>query len=405
MTDAVTDAVAGSVRRWPFTALHELRHRPANQLPALDGLRAIAVLLVICNHWAFEWVSIAQLPAPGFINFPAFYWGWTGVDLFFVLSGFLIGKQLWGELYRDGSINIGRFVLRRGLRIWPLYYATMLALLLLNASKAPEWPDWVMLSNYVPTTYARSWSLSTEEQFYLLMPTLLLVFSKAVRARWWPLCVLGLLALVPAARAWTFAQLSTQPLSPERISVLMYSAFHLHCEPLLIGLMVAWISFRRPAWLAAPASPRVATRVLLCASALAIAGVGMRAINREIFAYLALGCVYGAALCVSLADRSWLTTVLRWPIWYPIARLSFGMYLNHMILREPTDTIIVLVNRVLGAGSPLAFVAGLLLTVAASALTAAITFVLVEQPGLAMRDRWLVRRKSLHPVAASAPAR
>ena len=201
------------------------------------------------------------------------------------------------------------------------------------------------------------------------------------------------------------AQLSTQSLSPERISVLMYSAFHLHCEPLLIGLMVAWISLRRPSWLAAPESPRVAARVLVCAGALAIAGVTLRAVNREVFAYLALGCVYGAALCVSLADRSPLTTVLRWPIWYPIARLSFGMYLNHLILREPTETIIALVNRTLGTGSPVAFVAGLLLTVAASALTAAITFVLVEQPGLAMRDRWLVRRKSLHPVAVSAATR
>jgi peptidoglycan/LPS O-acetylase OafA/YrhL len=401
----VSSAASGGVRRWPFTALHELRHRPANQLPALDGLRALAVLLVICNHWAYEWVSIAQLPPPGFINFPAFYWGWTGVDLFFVLSGFLIGKQLWGELYRNGSINVGQFVLRRGLRIWPLYYATMLVLLLFNASKAPEWPDWVMLSNYVPTTYARSWSLSTEEQFYLLMPTLLLVFSRTVRARWWPVCVLGLLALVPISRAWTFAQLSTQALSPERISVLMYSAFHLHCEPLLIGLMVAWMSLRRPAWLAAPSSRRVATRVVLCAGALAVTGIALRTVNREVFAYLALGCVYGAALCVSLADRSLLTAVLRWPVWYPIARLSFGMYLNHLILREPADTIIALVNRLLGAGSPLAFVVGLLLAIAASALTAAITFVLVEQPGLAMRDRWLDRRKQSHAVATSPATR
>ena len=388
----MTETAVSVHRRWPFGALHELRHRPVNQLPALDGLRAMAVLLVICNHWAAEWVDVAHLRAPTFVNFPAFYWGWTGVDLFFVLSGFLIGKQLWGELYRTGTINIGQFVLRRGLRIWPLYYVTMLILVLLRSSHGPQWPDWVMLSNYIPTVYARSWSLSTEEQFYLLMPTLLLIFSSAVRARWWPACVLLLLALVPLARAWTFAQLSTQSLSPERIAVLMYSAFHLHCEALLIGILVAWVSLRRPSWLGAVPAPRLAIAAIVGATTLAIVGIVLRTMNREVFAYLALGCVYGGAICVALADRSVLTAMLRWPVWYPIARLSFGMYLNHLILREPTDTILSLVNTALGSGSQAAFLAGLVLTVAASALMAAITFVCVEQPGLAMRDRWLSRR-------------
>ncbi len=354
----------------------------------------MAVLLVICDHWVFEWVDIAHLRAPTFVRFPIFYWGWTGVDLFFVLSGFLIGKQLWSELYRTGTISVGQFVLRRGLRIWPLYYAVMIALLLLRIPRAPQWPDWVMLSNYVPTGYARSWSLSTEEQFYLLMPTLLLVFRKLVTAKWWPVCVLVLLALVPLARAYTFAELSTQSLSPERISVLMYSAFHLHCEPLLIGMMIAWISLRKPAWLASTESSRLATRVFFGASAIAVAGVGFRMMNREVFAYLALGCVYGASLCIALADRSLVTAVLRWRIWYPIARLSFGMYLNHLILREPTDTIITLVNRIPGTGTDIAFLAGLVLTVLASAFTAAVTFVLVEQPGLALRDRWFARRRA-----------
>lgn len=361
----------------------------------------MAVLLVICDHWVFEWVDIAHLPSPSFVKFPLFYWGWTGVDLFFVLSGFLIGKQLWGELYRTGTIKVGTFVLRRGLRIWPLYYVSMVLLLLLSSTRAPQWPDWVMLSNYVYTRYARSWSLSTEEQFYLLIPTLLLAFRKLAPARMWPVCVLGLIAVVPAARAVTFAALSTQQLTPERIAVLMYSPFHLHAEALLIGLIVAWIALRRRDWLQPTAHSRVALRVLAASGAIAVAGVALRMLNREAFAYLALGCVYGAALCVALADRSILTAVLRWRIWYPLARLSFGMYLNHLVLREPTDTIIALVNRALGVGSHAAFLAGLTLTILASAMTAAITYVFVEQPGLAMRDRWLTRREARQTFGAA----
>ncbi len=392
-----------TARPWPWSALHELTHRPPNQLPALDGLRAAAVLLVICDHWVYEWVTIAHFTEPAIARLPNFYWGWTGVDLFFVLSGFLIGKQLWGELYRTGDVAVGQFILRRGLRIWPLYYVCMIVLFLLQSSKAPSWPDWVMLSNYVQARYGRSWSLSTEEQFYLLMPTLLVVFRRFLPKRWWPLAVLFLLAGVAGARAGTFAALSSQGIDPKRISTLMYSAFHLHCEPLLIGLLIAWTSLRRPQWLAAPAHGTVATRVFGVAGALAMFGVALRTLNREVFAYLALGCVYGAALCVGLADRSPLTAVLRWRVWYLIARLSFGMYLNHLILREPTDTILTLVNSMLPRDSTAAFLAGLLLTVVGSMVMSAITFVLVEQPGLALRDRWLARRRGvLAPVASPA---
>lgn len=362
----------------------------------------MAVILVICDHWVFEWVDIAHLPAPWFVKLPLFYWGWTGVDLFFVLSGFLIGKQLWSELYRTGTIKVGQFVLRRGLRIWPLYYVSMVLLLLLSTTRAPQWPDWVMLSNYAYTRYARSWSLSTEEQFYLLMPTLLLVFRKLLPARVWPACVLCLIALIPIARAVTFAALSTRNLTPERIAVLMYSPFHLHSEPLLIGLLVAWIALRRRDWLQPAPDSRIALRVLAGSGAVAVAGVALRMLNREAFAYLALGCAYGAALCIALADRSILTAALRWRIWYPLARLSFGMYLNHLVLREPTDTIIALVNRALGTGSHAAFLVGLTLTILASAMTAAVTYVFVEQPGLAMRDRWLARREAGPPLARAA---
>ena len=379
--------------KWPFTALHELAHPPRNHLPALDGLRAIAVLLVIFGHWVFEWVSIAHHSEPTISKLPMFYWGWTGVDLFFVLSGFLIGKQLWGELYRTGTIDIGNFILRRGLRIWPLYYAWMALLWLVQSSKAPSWSDWALVSNYVEARYARSWSLSSEEQFYVLMPTLLVVGQRLVPKRWWPACVVAMLALVPLIRSVTYHVLTARGFDGPTVSTMMYSALHLHCEPLLAGMLVAWVTLRRPTWLEAKRDGAMATRVLLAAGIIAILGVALREANREAFAYVALGSVYASALCVALADRSWLTGILRWSGWYLIARLSFGMYLNHLILREPTDTIIVFVSRLLGPDSVWAFILGLILTVIGSATMAAISFVLVEQPGLAVRDRWLARRQ------------
>jgi len=96
-------------------SLAELWSPPSNQISFLDGLRSIAILLVINLHFSAEFSSIhgdnfySRLPFV--IN------GWVGVDLFFVLSGFFIGGQLWKELQRSGTISIGRFILRRGLRI------------------------------------------------------------------------------------------------------------------------------------------------------------------------------------------------------------------------------------------------------------------------------------------------
>lgn len=395
---------AESRRPWPASAVHDLLTRPANQLPALDGLRAAAVLFVICDHWVYEWVTIAHHAQPAIARLPMFYWGWTGVDLFFVLSGFLIGKQLWSELYRTGTINVGSFILRRGLRIWPLYYATMIFFVVIGAERAPSWPDWFMLSNYVQANYGRSWSLSTEEQFYLVMPTLLLLFHRVVKQRFLPACIAGLLVMVAGLRAWTFATLSGQALDPKQISTMMYTPFHLHAEPLLIGLLVAWIALRRPGWLKPADDGRFAARAVGASMVAAMLAVALRMANREVFAYLALGVVYGAGLCIGLADRSFLTAVLRWKVWYYIARLSFGMYLNHLMLREPTDTILAIVSSVFPGDSTVGFLAGLVLTVLASAATAAVTFLLIEQPGLAWRDQWMARRRAEQTAASTAAA-
>ena len=372
---------------WPHSALKELAQRPQGQLASLDGLRALAVLLVICDHWRFEWVTTSSRVPPLVAKLPVFHWGWTGVDLFFVLSGFFIGKQLWAELRRTGTIRVGAFVLRRGLRIWPLYYTMLLVFLLAGSVHAPKLPDWFMFSNYVPTLYARSWSLATEEQFYLTVPLLMLAISRYVPPRYWAAAVVALMPLVSAMRALTFSQLSsTGRFDGPGISTMMYAPFHLHCEPLLVGLSIAWVAQNRPAWLGSVPGLLMPRRVLLVAVGLAVLGLALRTFDRVVFAYLALGFVYGGAVVIALVDGSCITSILRWKVWYYVARLSFGMYLNHLILRWPTTTTLAFVDAAFGRDTTLAFLVGLLLTILVSAAIAAITFVLVEQPVLAWRN-------------------
>lgn len=183
-------------------SLSDLWNPPRGNVAGLDGARTIAILLVIGNHFAGNWLE-AGSPHISLVDWPVFNWGWTGVDLFFVLSGLLIGQQLWREYLSTGTVHVGRFLLKRTLRIWPLYFAVLLALAVLPLHFRPTWPDFTFLSNYYFLGgYVRGWSLSTEEQFYLLIPALFLLLGRR-GARW----VFGALALailaVLAARGLT----------------------------------------------------------------------------------------------------------------------------------------------------------------------------------------------------------
>ena len=161
-----------------------LRTAPSNRTfyPALDGLRAVALLLVILQHY---------------VGLP---WGWSGVNIFFVLSGFLITGILWDT--RDDPHRIRNFYIRRTLRIFPLYYGVFLALLLttplMHWSWSAAWIAWPLYAgnflrfighgglttaqqavadaqlhsrtNPMAVYLGHFWSLCIEEQFYLIWP-------------------------------------------------------------------------------------------------------------------------------------------------------------------------------------------------------------------------------------------
>lgn len=142
----------------------------------LDHLRAIAILLVFLYHYQmFE--HPAWIDTVGWI-------GWTGVDLFFVLSGFLISNQLFQEIHTHGTIRLKIFFTKRFFRIIPPYVFTLLLYFCLPAFREREAlpPLWKFLSftqNFGldvinKGTFSHAWSLCIEEQFYLALPVLLL---------------------------------------------------------------------------------------------------------------------------------------------------------------------------------------------------------------------------------------
>jgi peptidoglycan/LPS O-acetylase OafA/YrhL len=318
----------------------------------------------------------------GVRRFPIFRLGWTGVDLFFVLSGFLIGSQLWKELDRNNRIRIGRFLLRRGLRIWPLYYAVVIfiAAQYLFGTKLPGiWVDFGYVSNMFSGQVSGGWSLSTEEQFYTLTPIVLSLFALKIRPRrMWILPLFAIVALV-SARAWV-ALHSTLPEAALR--TVLYFPIYTHADGLAVGMFLAWIAIFKKHWLQSKLFVAVAAGVMLAC------GLLLYRVSSLLLNFTALGLIYG---CLELYGISVLPLpgVLHWRGFYLVSRLSFGLYLNHSaVLFAIYPKLADLSER-----GPFGFWGAYLLSLLVSLAVAMFTFLSIERPFLRLRARWLDREK------------
>jgi peptidoglycan/LPS O-acetylase OafA/YrhL len=363
--------------------LRSLVQPPASNVGALDVLRTLAILLVFSTHFGAEFNVSSRLSA-----FPLFYWGWSGVDLFFVLSGLLIGTQLWRELLTTGGIGIRRFLLRRGLRIWPLYFSFVAFAIgqhfLTGGSVSGIWADALCVSNYFRGRISGGWSLSTEEQFYLLAPLSICFLSWKMRpSRLWILPFSGLLALI-AFRALTILH---SPLDVHDLRDKLYFPIHTHADGLAVGLLIAWFAVFSPA---AVLEPR---RRLIASLAMFAAGAGLYTANRLIFNFTALGLLYGAATLWAMQKSA--QPVLNWRVFYLISRLSYGVYLNHLIV------MVVLRSSELGAwrdrAGAIGFWACYVISFVVCVAVAAVTFLLIESPFLQLRSRWLKSKAAPTP--------
>ncbi len=231
----------------------------AKRIVSLDVLRGIAIGLVLFAHVPFDrptaWFGYPTLKR-------LILSGWIGVDLFFVLSGFLVAGLLFREFQRRGTIDVGRFLLRRGLKIWPSYYAAFGAMLALEillgwfASGTADWgliprtwPSWLFLQNYAYNNWTWTWTLAVEEHFYLTIPfclLLLLQFRERGDAQRRSRLILGsMLAFCACILAARTAQAFRFPASAWKT---LYYPTHFRVDSLLFGVLISYVYHFHRSW-------------------------------------------------------------------------------------------------------------------------------------------------------------
>jgi peptidoglycan/LPS O-acetylase OafA/YrhL len=215
----------------------------------LDILRAIAILMVLTAHIFF-------LQKPSWWNGWAIGAGWAGVDLFFVLSGFLISRLLFSEYQRTGRIAYGRFAFRRGMKIWPAFYAVSIIYLVWGfwRSHPHHWflrpfaHDILFMDSYVEGTFGHFWSLAVEEHFYFLLPLMLFVMLRAAKPGTSdPFRRLPALCLVVAVVVLG-ARVVTHFLLPEFSYFTHFFPTHLRIDSLLFGVLLGYWSQFHTDW-------------------------------------------------------------------------------------------------------------------------------------------------------------
>ncbi|HWY57016.1 MAG TPA: acyltransferase [Terriglobales bacterium] len=314
--------------------------RPA--MPELDTLRGLAILLVLFFHgFGFQFAT-AHLPRLAHLFVAATMPGWIGVNLFFVLSGFLITGILLDS--KSSPHYYRRFYARRALRILPAYYAF---LLFLSIAPKTGWLDhrqvswqfiglsFVYLSNVthffgVPMQYGALWSLAVEEHFYLAWPIVVRSLSRKAIA----ICAFSVVIICPLLRTIAFRRGDE------------YGAGYtwLVADGLAMGSLLglfsrSWLADRERMKQAAIFCVGAAGALLACGAPFGIflSRTELGGILRPTALNLFFAGALGSVLLIGTSNLKW---IVRRPILQFFGRISYGLYLFHMLVFDFVDHLI-----------------------------------------------------------------
>jgi len=394
--------------------------RPKNNFKAIDGIRAIAVLWVIIFHvWIFQHNTFPDILGEVAQN-PLLVWitkGDLGVDLFFVISGFLIGSILFKEYKRTKTLNFKSFYLRRFLRLFPVYlFSMIIALYFLDGNGAERWTTaWsnlVYVNNYVFKSYMGwTWSLAIEEQFYIVIPFLIVfLFPKFRKKR----VLFSILAIIPIILTYYYSVHIFNFEIPYNREIFgdiwqewfwgYYMLTHLRYGGLLSGVIAAYIHINHSEQVLYFFQKKknlsnflilfsIVSFLLISSLSLGQAapveesifyelprkvGVYYEIIHRELFSYavvfLMMACLYSKSRIIQP-----LNTFLSASFFYPIAKISYSAYLFHVMFMEWFFPIFTEYSKNSLTTIQIVFTNGII-SIAVTILVAGLMLVLIEEP-------------------------
>jgi len=329
----------------------------SGHVPALDGLRGCAILLVLLLHIPLRGPAVETAGVHAIRN--TFAIGWSGVELFFVLSGFLITGILFDAKGSDGYFRV--FYARRALRILPLYYGSLLAVFLVphllgariahldfTPLKDQLW-YWAYLQNYheltgLPREFLDAfWTLAIEEQFYLVWPLVIFLCTRK-QALWVCLgCIVGAICYRSTMTLLGYSPEDIGHLTPARV------------DSLAIGSGIALLARSSGGFdLMKKLSPyAIVTGILVLLLTLLRAGP---AYHRDVLmvtvGFTAVPLAYGGVLVLAVTTAGMFNRGLRSSLLRFFGRYSYGLYVIHLPVLILIAKVGVVPDRFLAIASP-----------------------------------------------------
>ncbi|HEV3423956.1 MAG TPA: acyltransferase [Paraburkholderia sp.] len=297
----------------------------------LDFIRGLAIIAVMGFHFHTVHTGSAIVAA---IEFPLKSFGKEGVNLFFTLSGFLVGGLLLKQYAKVGRIDARRFIIRRIFKIWPAYYVLILFHVLAGRHPTSTFlvQNLTHMQNYFGTSITQTWSLAVEEHFYLFLPALLLLVTMArLRANAILAILLSICAIVLAARCVVVA-------NGDLDAAFYYTQYRI--DSLLFGVILAAVYWMKPELYRRWASHKKTLIALVVAVVAWLVFATRNVPLDESIGYTiqALGFCALIVLTIEYSHKlreAWLFRGIAW-----IGVYSYGIYLWHSLALAPGDMLI-----------------------------------------------------------------
>lgn len=368
---------------------------PNTKFFGLDHLRTLAITLVFVYHFG------RLFPHPEWTNTISKF-GWTGVDLFFVLSGYLISSQLFSKIAQEGNFSLKEFFLKRFFRIIPPYIIVVSIYFIFpdvheREGLAPLWKYLSFTQNLglnllKQGTFSHAWSLCVEEQFYLLLPLILsvLVYLNVLKKGHWLIIILFLMGFM--IRLYSYQTYVIPNIVNEHVWAFWYQWIYYptYCrlDGLLIGISIAALFQYKPNFkhkMSAYGNLFLFISVLILIGAYYLC-LDERSFAASVFGFPLVSVGYGVMVLGAITQSSFLYKI-KSRITIHIATLSYSIYLIHKFIIHIVQDQFSKFN--IAKDSNLMFLLCILTTITG----AIIMNQLIEKPFLKLKDRLIEQLK------------